>query len=150
MKDPTSTTFLHQHLVQFVETDMAGIVHFSNFFRFMEEAEDAFLRHVGVPLVGDIEGKHVSLPRLSASCDYRHPARYGDRLQVAVQIKELREKTIRYRFRFSTDQHLVAEGEILAIYCEFAERLRSIPITPAMREKLLPHLMDSTTVNPTP
>ena len=30
--------------VEFIETDMAGIVHYSNFFRYMEAAETAFIR----------------------------------------------------------------------------------------------------------
>ena len=33
--------------VEFSETDMAGIMHFSNYFRFMETAEHAFFRSLG-------------------------------------------------------------------------------------------------------
>ena len=33
--------------VTFAETDMAGILHFSNYFRYMEEAEHAFFRSLG-------------------------------------------------------------------------------------------------------
>ena len=39
--------FTHQRQVEFAETDMAGIVHFANFFRWMESAEHAFLRSLG-------------------------------------------------------------------------------------------------------
>ena len=35
------------HRVAFAETDMAGIVHFSNFFRYMENTEHAFYRSLG-------------------------------------------------------------------------------------------------------
>ena len=44
MADPFRTT----RRVEFVDTDMAGIVHFSNFFRWMESAEVEFLRARGV------------------------------------------------------------------------------------------------------
>jgi acyl-CoA thioester hydrolase len=37
--------------VEFSETDMAGIVHFSNFFRYMETAEHAFF-----PVTGQLGG----------------------------------------------------------------------------------------------
>ena len=37
--------------VEFSDTDMAGIMHFSNFFRFMEAAETAFLRSLGLSVV---------------------------------------------------------------------------------------------------
>jgi YbgC/YbaW family acyl-CoA thioester hydrolase len=137
-----SRSFVHRQLVQFVDTDMAGIVHFSNFFRYMEAAEDAFLRTVGVPLVHSDQGSHASLPRLSARCDFRSPARYGDTLEVAVVVRELREKTIRYAFEFSTLGRRVAEGEVLAIYCEMADQqLRSVPLPESFRRALEPYLV---------
>lgn len=132
--------FVHRQVVQFVDTDMAGIVHFSNFFRYMEAAEDAFLKQVGVALVDLSGGKHVSLPRLSARCDYRSPARYGDVLDVSVWVKELRDKTVRYSFQFSTDGRLVAEGEVLAIYCEVTDQLRSVRIPDSIRQSLSSYL----------
>jgi YbgC/YbaW family acyl-CoA thioester hydrolase len=132
--------FVHRQVVQFVDTDMAGIVHFSNFFRYMEAAEDAFLKQVGVALVDLSGGKHVSLPRLSARCDYRSPARYGDVLDVSVWVKELRDKTVRYSFQFSTEGRLVAEGEVLAIYCEVTDQLRSVRIPDSIRQSLSSYL----------
>jgi len=51
--------------VQFYETDAAGIVHFSWFFRYMEEAEHALWREAGLsiaPIVAD-----VGWPRVAAS-----------------------------------------------------------------------------------
>ena len=38
--------------VQFYETDMAGIVHFSWFFRYLEEAEHAMWREAGLSIAG--------------------------------------------------------------------------------------------------
>ena len=38
------TEFTIKRRVQFSETDMAGIMHFANYFRLMEEVEHAFLR----------------------------------------------------------------------------------------------------------
>ena len=38
--------------VQFYETDMAGIVHFSWFFRYLEEAEHAMWREAGLTIAG--------------------------------------------------------------------------------------------------
>ena len=39
--------FTMQRRVEFAETDMAGILHFSNYFRFMESVEHAFFRSLG-------------------------------------------------------------------------------------------------------
>lgn len=131
-----SELFVHHHQVQFVETDMAGIVHFSNFFRYMEAAEDGLLQKIGVPLVGTIDGHHLSLPRLAAHASYKSPLRYPDRVAIEVRISELGEKKIRYRFTLRTERHLIAEGEILAICCTVGTSMRSFPFPDAMREKL--------------
>ena len=62
--------------VEFADTDMAGIVHFANFFRFMESAEVEFLRTRGLSVALTWEGEKIGFPRVSASCDYFHPARF--------------------------------------------------------------------------
>ena len=72
--------FRTTRVVEFGDTDMAGIVHFANFFRFMEAAEHAFLRSLGLSVVMEIDGGKYGLPRVSASCDYLKPARFGDEL----------------------------------------------------------------------
>lgn len=128
--------FVHRQAVQFVDTDMAGIVHFSNFFRYMEAAEDAFLRSLGISLVSKGTGRHVSLPRLAAEANFRAPIRYPDLVDIEVRIAELREKTIRYRFTFSVGDQPTAEGSVLAICCEMTDRLKSIPFPAETYEAL--------------
>ena len=43
---PVSTFITHRR-VEFSDTDMAGIVHFANFYRYMEQAEHDFFRSLG-------------------------------------------------------------------------------------------------------
>ena len=57
--------------IEFAETDMAGIVHFANFFRMMEATEHAFFRSLGFTIHGHDEGGTTGWPRVSASCDFR-------------------------------------------------------------------------------
>ena len=58
--------------VQFYETDAAGIVHFSNYFRYMEEAEHALWRSAGITISGS--GSEIGWPRVSVSFEYLQPA----------------------------------------------------------------------------
>ena len=51
--------------IAFSETDMAGIVHFSNFFRFMEMAEHAFLRSMGLSVHYNVEGQSLGIKQRS-------------------------------------------------------------------------------------
>ena len=43
--------FVTRRRVEFMDTDMAGIVHFATFFRYMETAEHELLRKLGIPVV---------------------------------------------------------------------------------------------------
>ena len=68
--------FIFKKRVEFCETDMAGIVHFSNFFRYMEMAEHAFIRSLGYSVHTEIDGCRYGWPRVRAECDYRQPIRF--------------------------------------------------------------------------
>ncbi|MBL8239393.1 MAG: acyl-CoA thioesterase [Bryobacterales bacterium] len=78
--------------VEFSETDMLRIVHFSNYFRFIEYAETAFYRSLGVSLVGC----GVGWPRVHAEFDYKRPLRYEDEVEIAFFIQEKRSRSLAY------------------------------------------------------
>lgn len=91
--------FSIRHQVAFYETDMAGIVHFSNFFRYMELAEHAFFRSLGFTIFPKgADAAHW--PRVHTDCDYRRPLRFEDTLEVELTVKERRAKSIAYSFVF--------------------------------------------------
>ena len=52
--------------IEFAETDMAGIAHFSSFFRYMEEVEHAYFRSLGISVVHQQDNGQLSWPRVSA------------------------------------------------------------------------------------
>ena len=62
------TSFRTSRLVEFSDTDMAGIMHFSAFFRYMEAAEHELLRNLGFSVYCEIDGVPISFPRVAASC----------------------------------------------------------------------------------
>jgi len=98
--------------VEFCETDMAGIVHFSNFFRYMEAAEHAFIRSLGASVVLDQYDPPLGLPRVHVSCDYLRPLRFEEEFQVHLQVTAKRSKSLSYRFSFSKPED--PQREILA------------------------------------
>ena len=85
--------------VEFAETDMAGIMHFSNFFRFMETAEHGFYRSLGFSVDAQ-EALGVGWPRVHASCDYKRPLRFEDEVEIHLLVREVRDKTIAFEFVF--------------------------------------------------
>ncbi|MEM6330973.1 MAG: thioesterase family protein [Planctomycetota bacterium] len=142
--------FCTRRLVEFADTDMAGIAHFSAFFRWMEAAEHAMLRSVGLSIFLSSGGQNgeddggdgaaVSFPRVNAACDYRSPARYADELQIAVSVAKLGTKSIAYGFRFSLAGAEIATGQMTSVCCRIVpgQPPRSIAIPEGVADKLRP------------
>ena len=87
--------------VEFSETDMVGIVHYSNFFRYMETAEHAFFRSLGFSIVGCQVDPPLGWPRVHAECDYKQALRFEDEVEIRMLVSEKRSKSLTYQFRIS-------------------------------------------------
>ena len=77
--------FVAKQRVEFFETDLAGIVHFANFYRYMEQAEHTLFRSLGLIIHGKMaDGTVFGWPRVSATCSFKSPAYYGDELEIGI------------------------------------------------------------------
>jgi acyl-CoA thioester hydrolase len=85
--------------VEFSETDMAGIVHYANFFRYMEAAEHEFFRSLGFSVVTRQVDPPVGWPRVRAECDFKLPLRFEDEFEVHMLVTEKKSKSLSYQFR---------------------------------------------------
>ncbi len=105
--------FRYARRVQFAETDLAGIVHFSTMFRYMEEAEHAMWRSVGLTIAE--RGGRYGWPRLDAAMEFRNPLHFEDEFEVVVRIAALKTRTIQYEFVLRRGQTPIATGVISCI-----------------------------------
>lgn len=138
-------TFQFQRRVEFCETDAAGIAHFSAFVQYMEQAEHALLRSLGLRVFAEHEeGGHLSWPRVHIECDYQGTARFEDVLNVSVAVEKLGTKSVTYRFHFRREgsPDILAAGKIVAVCCrvETNQPLASVEIPAHIRRKLSEHL----------
>lgn len=129
--------------VEFADTDMAGIVHFSRFFVFMESAEHELLRSLGCDVHFEYQGRHLGWPRVAASCDYRSPARFGELLDIRLEIRRKGRRALTYRATFTCGDRLIAEGEITCICCALSTplpdpevKLEPVPIPTFLADQL--------------
>jgi len=134
----TKSVFRTSRRVEFAETDMAGIAHFANFFRWMEAAEVEFLRSVGLSVTMTAQGLKLSLPRVSASCDFMRPVFFEDRLDISVTLEKIGRSSLTYLFDFHKSGEHIARGKITAVCCQEAadKKLKAIEIPASIREKL--------------
>lgn len=98
---------------------MAGIVHYSNFFRYMETAEHAFFRSLGFSIVTRTTQPPVGWPRVHAHCDYHSPLRFEDEFEVHLQVVEKKSKALSYEIRFHKlgDQPMEVACGKLTVVC---------------------------------
>jgi len=129
--------FRMRRQIEFVETDMAGIVHFSNFFRFMEATEHAFFRSLGLALHEDRNGHMQGWARVQASCQYARPLHYRDEVEIELRVREKTRSSLAYDFVFrriepaGPEAGEVARGELTVVYISGARaggKLRAAPM----------------------
>ena len=110
--------FILTRRVAFSETDSAGIVHFANFFRYMEDAEHAYLRSLGLSVHREVGDGVAGFPRVSAQCDYRRPLRFEDEFTVAVRVLAKTDKSVTYGFTFEKagEESPIATGMLKVVY----------------------------------
>jgi acyl-CoA thioester hydrolase len=137
--------FIYSRRVEFAETDMAGIVHFANFYRMMENAEHAFFRSLGFSIHSEFDGQTIGWPRVSASCEFLRPLRFEEFVDVQLLVAEVRTRSVRYVFRFWKDdggQRVeVARGQVTTVAAavdRVTGKLAAVPIPEAIRQSLHP------------
>ena len=130
--------FVTTRRVEFGDTDMAGIVHFSRFFGYMEAAETDFLQARGLNVSWDEGGVRYGFPRVAAACDYARPARFGDNLAITVVVEKVGRKSVTYRHDFSRTGEPVATGRSTAVYSRKGPDggIETLDIPPAVRAAL--------------
>jgi YbgC/YbaW family acyl-CoA thioester hydrolase len=123
--------------VQFSETDMAGIVHFANYFRWMEEVEHDFFRSLNLSVVMKHDGTDYAWPRVSTGCDYFGPARFEDDVILKLRVTKVGEKSLNYEVDFFVADKQIALGRMTSVCCLFGPAgLKSTPIPPDLRARL--------------
>ncbi len=128
--------------VEFCDTDMAGIMHFSNFFRFMEATETAFYRSLGLSVLLSRCGVNVCLPRVHAECDYTDPLHFEDEVLVHLLVDRKGRRSLTYQFRFyrvgAGKPQQVARGRLIAA-CAAQQKngtLKAVPLPRALADRI--------------
>ncbi len=132
------TEYRTRRKIEFADTDMAGIVHFTRFFVFMETAEHEFLRSLGTSVATEWNGNKIGWPRLSVSCQYLSPLRFEDEVDIHLWISSKGTKSLTYQFHFTHQGEDIARGEVTTVCCitNPGEKLRAIPIPEFIAEQI--------------
>ena len=130
--------FIYRRRIDFADTDVSGVVHFSRYLVFMEAAEHEMLRARDLSVHLEHDGLVIGWPRVEASCRYEKSARFGDEIEVEVRVESRGERSMRYGFRIIRDEELLAEGHMTSVCCVLSRNRppEAIPIPAFILEKL--------------
>lgn len=145
--------FSHRRLVEFCETDAAGIAHFSSLTTYMEQAEHALFRSLGLsvfPQHNQLPERDTDLdvtwPRVHISLDFLGPARFEEIITIDVVVAKLGETSITFEHLMHGPQHPVARGKSISVCCRIdrsgLHQLSKQPIPKPIRDKLSTYLRD--------
>ena len=124
--------------VQFHETDAAGLVHFSVFFNYLEEAEHALWRAAGLSI--HPPGTEVGWPRLATSFEFHEPLFFEEEFEVLIRVVEMGRSTIRYRCHLTRGADRIATGSltIICVRKRPNEPMKAIAIPAAVAARFRP------------
>ncbi len=100
---------LYKHQVQYYETDRMGIVHHSNYVRWMEEARMDFFRQMGCGYE-ELEAQGIISPVTSVECKYKVTTTFADVIEMDVQVAEFKGVKLKLKYIMKRDGEVVCEG----------------------------------------
>ena len=104
--------FIYERKINYYETDRMGIVHHSNYIRFLEEARCAFLDALDMPY-SMLESLGIMIPVLGVQCDFKHHVTFNDTILIDVSIKAFNgvRLVMQYTITEKNSGNLVLVGE---------------------------------------
>ena len=79
--------YIYKREINYYETDKMGIVHHSNYIRFLEEARCRWLKEIGVSMEF-LEENGYTIPTLEVNCQYKHHVTSGDIILIKPILTE--------------------------------------------------------------
>ncbi len=125
--------YLHHGRVAYHETDAAGIVHFSNYFRYAEEAEAAALASLGIFSADSL--RLYGFPRVQASAQYNTSLRPFDEYTVRATITRIGNSSLSWHFDIVSEQKSCATLSVTSVRIS-AEDGAPVPYFPTEKEAL--------------
>ena len=111
--------FKIRRIVEFSDTDMAGIVHHAVYYRYMESAEHAFFRSLGLTVAPPKTASSVGWPRVHTEADFSSPLQFEDEVEIQLLVAQKKSKALTYAFRLrklnAPKPYEVARGKITVV-----------------------------------
>ncbi|MER3483813.1 MAG: esterase [Meiothermus sp.] len=112
--------------VRYAETDAMGVVHHSSYVPWLEAARVEWLNQVGLPYT-EVEKRGLAFAVIELGLTYRHPARFGEVVEVETWLGEASSRVLRYQYRLWKGGTLLCDGFTRHLCQEFSGKALRIP-----------------------
>lgn len=129
--------YIFERKINYYETDKMGVVHHSNYIRFLEEGRCAWMDSIGIPF-SVLEENGITIPVLGVNVDYKYHVTFGDVIEIHIFMKEYNgvRMTVGYKALNKENGNVVLTGETK--HCFTNKNLRPInlkKVKPEFNEK---------------
>lgn len=107
----SKTNFKYERKINYYETDKMGIVHHSNYIRFLEEARSRWMEELGIPME-KLEKEGYTIPTLEVDCKYKYHVTSGDTIIIEPYITEYNgvRMTVKYNVIDEKTKNVVVDA----------------------------------------
>ena len=127
---PDPATFVLRRRIEWMDTDAAGIYHYTTAFRFAEAAEAAMHTRLGIA-----DRTFGATPRVSVAMDFKRSLRFNDEIEAKLAVTAIGHSSVRYEFTLSGPEGVAAVGQLAACLVDRATG-RATPWPDDMRRLL--------------
>lgn len=106
----STQTYIYYRKAQYHETDQMGIIHHSNYVKWMEEARISYMDHMGFSY-RKVEELGVISPVVNISVSYKKQVSFDNEIQVRVSVKKYNSISLEFNYEFFN----VSKNEICTI-----------------------------------
>jgi acyl-CoA thioester hydrolase len=127
----------HRLEVRFRDCDSFGHVNNAVYFTYFEQARASLWKTLGLSGFGEVDTSGVSVILARAECDFRAPARFGDVLDVRLELEAIGRTSFTYAYEIVSvpDGRTIAAGRTVQVIFDYARRT-PVEIPADLRAKL--------------
>ena len=92
-------TYTYYRKAQYHETDQMGIIHHSNYVKWMEEARISYMNQMGFNYKR-VEEMGIISPVVEISVAYKKQVSFDDEIQISVSIKKYNGISLEFNYQF--------------------------------------------------
>ncbi|MFT3951480.1 MAG: thioesterase family protein [Oscillospiraceae bacterium] len=122
----------------YYETDKMGIVHHSNYIRWLEEARVDLMEQASLPFTG-LEEAGITIPVVSVSCTYRCPVHFDDEVEIHPMITEFNGCKFRLKYEIVN----LTQGRAISAVCETSHCFVNMAFRPIRTQRDYPHVYET-------